>query len=70
VLEEAQEKPEGLLESIHQLNAVPSLENVETLYEKVRNFRTWIEGDFSWPTQFMFDSELNWMEGKTPVDDL
>jgi hypothetical protein len=70
VLESAQDKPEGLLESIHQLNAVPSLENVEALYEKVKNRRPWIEGEFDWPTQFMFDSELNWLEGKTPVDDL
>jgi predicted nucleotidyltransferase len=70
VLEGAGDRPDGLLESIHQLNAVPSLENVESLYEKVKNFKPWIEGEFSWPTQFMFDSELNWMDGKTPVDDL
>lgn len=70
VLLDAQEKPDGLLEAIHQLNASPSLENVECLYEKVRNFRTWSAGDFSWPTQFMFDSELNWVDGRTPVDDL
>jgi predicted nucleotidyltransferase len=70
VLEEAKEKPGGLLDSIHELNSSPTLENIETLYEKVKAFRPWIEGEFSWPTQFMFDSELNWLEGKTPVDDL
>ena len=70
VLEGAGDRPDGLLDSIHQLNAVPSLENVESLYEMVKKFRPWIEGEFSWPTQFMFDSELNWMDGKTPVDDL
>ena len=70
VLDGARDKPDGLLDAIHGLNAVPSLENVEALYEKVKNFRAWIEGEFSWPTQFMFDSELNWMDGKTPVDDL
>jgi hypothetical protein len=69
-LDGASDKPDGLLDAIHGLNAVPSLENVEALYEKVKNFRAWIEGEFSWPTQFMFDSELNWMDGKTPVDDL
>jgi hypothetical protein len=36
----------------------------------VKNFRPWIDGEFNWPTQFMFDSELNWLDGKTPVDDL
>jgi len=70
VLDGASDKPDGLLDAIHELNAVPSLENVEALYEKVKNFRAWIAGEFSWPTQFMFDSELNWMDGKTPVDDL
>ena len=70
VLEGANEKPDELMDAIHQLNAAPSGENVESLYEKVKNFRPWIEGEFSWPTQFMFDSELNWLEGKTPVDDL
>jgi predicted nucleotidyltransferase len=70
VLQDAKEKPDGLLEAIEQLNASPSLENVESLYEMLKSFRPWVEGDFSWPTQFMFDSELNWMDGKTPVDDL
>ncbi len=70
VLEGAKEKPSGLLESIHHLNASPTTENIEALYETVKGFRRWIEGDFNWPTQFMLDSELNWMDGRTPVDDL
>ena len=70
VLEGAAEKPDGLLESIHQLNAAQTLENIETLYEKVKTFQPWNDNPFSWPTQFMFDSELNWMDGKTPVEDL
>lgn len=69
VLESAREKPEGLLDSIHQLNQTPTLETIEALYETIKTFRPWIEGEFSWPSQFMFDSELNWLEGKTPVDD-
>ena len=70
VLEGAANKPEGLLEAIHQLNGAPTIANIECLYEKVKTFQPWIEGEFSWPTQFQFDSELNWMDGKTPVDDL
>jgi len=70
VLETAKDKPTDLLESIRNLNENPIAENIETLYEKVKSFRTWVEGDFNWPTQFMLDSELNWMDGKTPVDDL
>jgi len=70
VLEGAKEKPAGLLENIHSLNALSTTENIESLYELVKSFRTRIEGDFIWPTQFMLDSELNWLDGKTPVDDL
>jgi predicted nucleotidyltransferase len=70
VLEEAGDKPDRLIESIYQLNASPTIENIEALYEKVKTFQPWIEGEFSWPTQFMSDSEWNWMDEKTPVDDL
>ena len=70
VLEGAQDKPADLLESIYKLNENPVMENIESLYEKVKSFHPWIEGDFSWPTQFMLDSELNWQNGKTPIDDV
>lgn len=70
VLEGAMEKPDGLLDCIHQLNATPTAEHVEALYQKVKNFQPWSEGGVNWPTQFMFDSELNWLDGKTPIDDL
>jgi hypothetical protein len=70
VLEGAQDKPENFLESVHKLNENPVAENIEALYEMVKSFQPWIEGDFSWPTQFMLDSELNWQDGKTPIDDV
>ncbi len=69
-LEGASAKPEGLLESIYQLNVAPTSENLEALYEKIKTFREWGQNPYTWPVQFMFDSELNWMDGKTPVDDL
>jgi predicted nucleotidyltransferase len=70
VLEGAKDKPKNLLETIHALNQKPAPENIETLYDQVKSFQPWVTGDFNWPTQFMFDSELNWQNGKTPVDDL
>ncbi len=70
VLEGASSKPSGLLESIQQLNAAHTTENIECLFEKVKTFKPWSKDQYGWPTQFMFDSELNWMDGKTPVDDL
>jgi hypothetical protein len=70
VLEGANDKPDGLLECIHQLNSTQTIENIEALYEKIKNFQVWSDNPYGWPTQFMFDSELNWLDGKTPVDDL
>jgi hypothetical protein len=70
VLENVKDKPDDLLACIQQLNNDATAQNIESFYEKVKTFQPWIEGDFSWPTQFMFDSELNWMDGSTPVDDL
>lgn len=70
MIESASDKPSSLLPCIQALTASPTTENVGALYAAVRDFRPWIEGDFNWPTQFMLDSELNWQDGKTPVDDL
>jgi len=70
VLEQAEDKPVDFLQVIHSLNEYPTADKIESLYENVKNFHPWIDGDFSWPTQFMLDSELNWLDGKTPVDDV
>ena len=70
VLESAPDKPADLMACIHQLGETPNAESVGALYETVHSFRPWITGDFDWPTQFMLDSELNWKDGATPVDDL
>lgn len=70
VLEGAQEKPADLMASIHALTAAPTTETVEAFYEKVKSFQPWSEDPHHWPVQFLLDSELNWLDGKTPVDDL
>jgi hypothetical protein len=55
---------------IQALTESPTVENIEALYEKVKTFQPWAEDPYSWPVQFLLDSELNWLDGKTPVDDL
>jgi dTDP-4-dehydrorhamnose 3,5-epimerase-like enzyme len=40
----------------------------EENYQK--RFLPWSDNPYGWPAQFMLDSELNWMDGRTPVDDL
>jgi predicted nucleotidyltransferase len=70
VLEKAREKPPGLMASIEALTRSANPGTVEAFYENVRSFQPWGDNAYSWPAQFMLDSELNWMDGKTPVDDL
>jgi predicted nucleotidyltransferase len=70
VLERAGDKPADLLACIQTLTASPTAEHIEAFYESVKAFQPWSDIPYSWPAQFMLDSELNWMDGRTPVDDL
>lgn len=70
VLEGAKDKPPSLLSDMCNLNKTPTVENIEALYGKIKTFQPWTDDPFSWPAQFMLDSELNWIDGRTPVDDL
>jgi hypothetical protein len=33
-------------------------------------FREWPQAPAGWSTQFMLDSEWNWLDGEPPIDDL
>ncbi|MGZ9235888.1 MAG: nucleotidyltransferase domain-containing protein [Anaerolineales bacterium] len=70
VLEQAKEKPSDLMACIQALTESPTMENIEAFYQKIKTFQPWSENPFGWGAQFMLDSELNWLDGKTPVDDL
>ena len=70
VLEAVPEKPEGLLNAIHELAAQPTREAIDRFVGLVRDFRGWEIGHATWPAQFMEDSELNWLHQPAPVDDI
>jgi predicted nucleotidyltransferase len=70
VLERAKEKPTDFMACLQALSAEPTAENVEAFYQTVKTFQPWTQNPYGWGAQFMLDSELNWMDGKTPVDDL
>ncbi|RIK89241.1 MAG: hypothetical protein DCC71_26080 [Proteobacteria bacterium] len=55
VLESAPDRPADLMQRIDA---------------SVRNFRAWEDAGAPWPAQFLHDSELAWLTGPTPVDDL
>ena len=70
VLERATDKPSDLMAAIQELTGSPTAENVDAFYHKIKTFQPWSENPYGWGAQFMLDSELNWMDGRTPVDDL
>ncbi len=70
VLERAQDKPAGLLGCMDSLLAEPTKEHIAAFFETIKNFRAWEIAETPWPNLFMTDSELNWVHGHTPVDDV
>ena len=70
VLEVAPDQPAGLMPAIRALYVDPSVEAIGRFYELVKGFRDWDSSGVFWPVQFMADSELNWLNGPAPVDDL
>lgn len=70
VLSDAPEKPAGLMATIEAVQTAPSELTVNAFVECVRDYRKWETVSTGWPNQFMLDSELTWMNGQTPIDDL
>ena len=68
LLERAEEKPEGLIESMQALARAPSAEGARAFYELVQGFRPW--EPVRWPEHFMQDTELPWLHGHAPVEDV
>jgi predicted nucleotidyltransferase len=66
----AERKPEQLVETMVSLARRPTVDGATTLYNLISYFREWELDVMPWPNRFMLDSELNWMTGPTPVDDL
>jgi len=70
MLERAPHKPEKLLEVMRTLSESPSHANATTFFNLINDFRTWETDDIPWPTRFLRDNELTWLEGTTPIDDV
>ncbi|KAK1760245.1 nucleotidyltransferase domain-containing protein [Echria macrotheca] len=70
VLQDAPEKPAGLMECIDELATEPTLERVGRFYTLVKEFQDWPTGPHRFGATFMEDSELNWLYLKTPVEDI
>lgn len=67
-LERAPDKPAELLPLMQQLASDPQPDSVNRFVDLLHAIGTWPTG--SWGPQFMRDSELTWLDGTPPVDDL
>jgi nucleotidyltransferase-like protein len=70
VLERVHDKPAQLLGQMEALSQRPGYAGAGAWYELITGFREWEGGATFWPNHFMQDSELTWLDGSSPVDDL
>jgi predicted nucleotidyltransferase len=70
VLKGAEVRPANLFDLIQEMYSEPTRESITAFYETVRDFRDWPKPATIWSNQFHLDSELNWLNGSTPIDDL
>jgi hypothetical protein len=70
VLEGAPDRPPDLLERIAALHTDPCQATLLAFWATVRNFRAWEGADEPWPTRFLLDTELAWLDGRAPLEDL
>jgi predicted nucleotidyltransferase len=63
-------QPEGFAACVHDLLERPSSASAQRLQDAVLGFVGEAGRGLDWPTQFMVDSELNWLHHEAPIDDL
>jgi predicted nucleotidyltransferase len=68
-IERAPEKPDNLIALGEALLAAPSRETCDAFCEAVLQFHAWEMPPKGWPARFMQDSELNWLDGRPPLED-
>ena len=69
-VEKQKRRPRGVTALIRRMLARPEPKLVERFTSMVKRYAGTGKPDQGWPGQFMRDSELNWMDGNPPVDDL
>jgi predicted nucleotidyltransferase len=70
VLARVPDKPAQMLDLMETVSQQPSSANAGAWYELITGFREWESGTTFWPNHFMRDSELTWLAGLSPIDDL
>jgi hypothetical protein len=68
-LQDAVQKPDGVLELIDQLLNEPSKANADRFCETILNFTAWPTPPEGWPARFLEDTEWAWRRGSAAVGD-
>jgi hypothetical protein len=68
-LQDAPQKPDGVLMLIDQLLNEPSKGNADRFCETILNFTAWPAPPESWPARFLEDTEWAWRRGAAAVGD-
>ncbi len=69
-LENAKNKPDDYLNLIRNIYSCKDSESIEVFYKSITDFTNWGLVKFNWPSQFVADSELNWLNGNVPIADI
>lgn len=69
-IERQKRRPPGMLALIRRMTARSDPAAVERFYRAVTRFSGATKPDHLWGGRFMLDSELNWIHGHPPVEDL
>lgn len=71
VLENAPNKPSGLVLAIKMLLKDKSPENIEKFYELVKKYKDWTNGEeYSWSNNFLLDVETVWMRENDFIENI
>ena len=69
-LEQAPDKPSGIVDLIRLATTTPSAAAATQISEAVLGFTEWQRGDTDWPNHFIHDTEQAWLRDSAAVEDL
>ena len=67
---EVPERPDDFVDLVRALAIERTPAAAEAVVVSLLLFREWPQAQAGWSTQFMLDSEWNWLDGEPPIDDL
>lgn len=64
------DRPDDFVDLVRALAVERTPAAAESVVLSLLSFREWPQASVGWSTQFMLDSEWNWLGGEPPIDDL